>query len=123
MGLSGNKSATNLCLPTAPQFNFHLWCRFFSGFAQINNLWQQKQLLLFLRNMTPNCCRLKWCCRGTSQTEMTASNAKIVPFFGILDSKRRQNMFSDGRNFCQINDWRPLIQKTISHFSNLQFLH
>ena len=25
----------------------------FSGFAQINNFWQQKQLLLFLSNMTP----------------------------------------------------------------------
>ena len=39
-GLFGNKSVTNLCLPTAPQFNFHLWCRLFSGFDKINNFWQ-----------------------------------------------------------------------------------
>ena len=51
-GLCGNKSATNLCLPTTPQFNFHLWCRLFSGFDKINNLWQQKQQVLFLSNMT-----------------------------------------------------------------------
>ena len=41
------------CFPTAPQFNFHLWCRFFSGFDKINNFWQQKQQVLFLSNMTP----------------------------------------------------------------------
>ena len=52
-GLCGNKSATNLCLPTASQFNFHLWCRFFSDFDKINNFWQQKQQVLFLSNMTP----------------------------------------------------------------------
>ena len=27
--LYGNKSAKNLCLPTAPEFNSHLWCWFF----------------------------------------------------------------------------------------------
>ncbi len=52
-GLCCNKLATNLCLPTAPQFNFHLRCRFFSHFDKINNFWQQKQLVLFLSNMTP----------------------------------------------------------------------
>ena len=52
-GLCGNKLATNLCLPNASQFNFHLWRRFFSGFDKINNFWQQKQQVLFLSNMTP----------------------------------------------------------------------
>ena len=49
----GNKSATNVCLPTAPQFNFHLWCRVFSCFDKINHFWQQKQQVLFLNTMTP----------------------------------------------------------------------
>ena len=40
-------------LATAPQFNIHLWCRFFSGFDKINNFWQQKQQVLFLSNMAP----------------------------------------------------------------------
>ena len=40
-GLNGNKLTTNLWLPIAPQFNFHLWCRFFSGFDKINSFWQQ----------------------------------------------------------------------------------
>ena len=56
-GFCGNKSATNLCLPTASQFNFHLWCRFFPGFDKINNFWQQKQQVLFLSNMTPKVLR------------------------------------------------------------------
>ena len=41
------------CFFTVPQFNIHLWCRFFSDFDKINNFWQQKQQLLFLNNMTP----------------------------------------------------------------------
>ena len=41
------------CFPTAPQFSFHLWRRFFSDFDKINNFWQQKQQVLFLSNMTP----------------------------------------------------------------------
>ena len=53
------------CLPTAPQFNSHIWCRFFSGVDKINNIWQQKQQVLFLSNMTPKCCWLKRCCWGT----------------------------------------------------------
>ena len=41
-------------LPMRPeQLNFHLWCRFFSGFDKINNFQQQKQQVLFLSNMTP----------------------------------------------------------------------
>ena len=52
-GLCGNKSATNWCLPTASQFNFHLWCWFFPGFDKIKNFWRQKQQVLFLSNMTP----------------------------------------------------------------------
>ena len=52
-GLCGNKLATNLCLPNASQFNFHLWCRFFSYIDKINNFWQQKQQVLFSSNMTP----------------------------------------------------------------------
>ena len=53
------------------------------------------------------CCRLKWCCRGTSLVKMAASNEKIVPFFAPLDPKWRQTRIADGRNFYPIDDiWR-----------------
>ena len=50
---SGRNICRNFCLPTASQFTFLLWCRFFSSFDKINNFWQQKQQVLFLSNMTP----------------------------------------------------------------------
>ena len=43
----------NFCLPRPGTLNFHLWRRFFSSFDKIINFRQQKQLLLFLTNMTP----------------------------------------------------------------------
>ena len=50
--LGGGPLGRYFCLPRPGTFNFHLWSRFFSGFDKINNFWQQKQLLLFLSNMT-----------------------------------------------------------------------
>ena len=71
-------------LPVRPeQLNFHLWCRFFSGFDKINNFQQQKQQVLFSLNMTPKCCRLKWCCRGPPHNPITAPNSKKRRFFGF----------------------------------------
>ena len=52
-GLLWQHISNKCCFPAAPQFNTHLWCRFFSGFDKINNFWQQKQQVLFLSNMTP----------------------------------------------------------------------
>ena len=43
----------NFCPPRPGTLNFHLWRRFFSRFDKINTCRQQKQLLLFLSNMTP----------------------------------------------------------------------
>ena len=52
-GPSARNFCRNFCFLTTSQSNFHLWCRFFSCFDKINNFWQQKQQVLFLRNMTP----------------------------------------------------------------------
>ena len=54
--IGGGPPDRNFCRnfwPPRPwTLNFHLWCRFFSGFDKINSSRQQKQLLLFLSNMT-----------------------------------------------------------------------
>ena len=52
-GPSDRNFCRNFCLPRPGTLNFHLWRRFFSPFDKINNFRQQKQLLLFLSNMTP----------------------------------------------------------------------
>ena len=52
-GPPGRNFCRNFCLPRPGTLNFHLWRRFFSLFDKINNFRQQKQLLLFLSNMTP----------------------------------------------------------------------
>ena len=51
--IGGGPSDRNFCLPRPETLNFHLWCRFFSPFGKITTFRQQKQLLLFLSNMTP----------------------------------------------------------------------
>ena len=35
------------CFPTAPQFSFHLWFRFFSDFDKINKFWHQNNKCCF----------------------------------------------------------------------------
>ena len=50
---SGRNFCRNFWLLIVSHINFHLYCRFFSGFDKINNFWQQKQQMLFLSNMTP----------------------------------------------------------------------
>ena len=52
-GPSDRNFCRNFCPPRPGTFNFHLWRRFFSRFDKINTCRQQKQLLLFLSNMTP----------------------------------------------------------------------
>ena len=52
-GPSDRNFCRNFCPPRHGIFNFHLWRRFFSRFDKINTCRQQKQLLLFLSNMTP----------------------------------------------------------------------
>ena len=52
-GPSDRNFCRNFCLPRPGTLNFHLCRRFFSHFDKITNFWQQKQLLLFLSNMTP----------------------------------------------------------------------
>ena len=52
-GPPGRNFCQNFCLPRSGALNFHLWRRFFSHFDKINSCRQQKQLLLFLNNITP----------------------------------------------------------------------
>ena len=52
-GPSGKNFCRNFCLPHIPELEFHLWRRFFSEIDKISNFQQQKQLLLFLSNITP----------------------------------------------------------------------
>ena len=68
-GTPGRNCGRNFCPPRPGTINFHLWCRFFSGFDKINTFWQQKQLLLFLSNITS---KVFLCCFFVAATLLTA---------------------------------------------------
>ena len=83
----GRNFCQNFCLPLVPELNFHLWRRFFSDFDKINNFRQQKQLLLFLSNMTPKVCCQKFSGLGTPSGPQEAFKLKKTPFLGALRLK------------------------------------
>ena len=85
-GPSDRNFCRNFCLPRTGTLNFHL-CRFFSLFGKITTFQQQKQLLLFLSNMTPKCCRLKWCCWGPPHSPRKPSNWKKLLFWELRSRK------------------------------------
>ena len=84
---SGRNFGRNFYPPRPGALNFHLLRRFFSSVDKINTFWQQKQLLLFLSNMTSKvllCCFLLL--RPPSQPHKRLKHKKTT-FSGDFPSK------------------------------------
>ncbi len=111
-GPSGRNFDRNFQPPRQITLNFHLWRRFFSGFDKINTFWQQKQLLLFLSNMSPKvllCCFLLL--RPPSQTHNGLKHKKTT-ISGDFPSKIAPHRRFGGSKFLATHIFEIINKKT-----------
>ena len=105
--------------PTAPQFNFYLWCWFFSGFDKIDNCWQEKKQMLFISKMTPKVLLTEVILLGHSYWWYTPPLTKKLWFLEIFGKKRVPIDDLGGQNLLPIDDFWPLTKNEDFHFLKL----